>query len=205
VISGQWLVTSEIQKAEIMKRLLTIAMLVLLSSPAMAHTGHGTHGLLGGLIHPLTGADHLLAMLAVGIWAGSLGGRALWAGPASFVAAMLAGFALALAGFALPMVEPGIAVSVLVLGLMVAFAVQIRPVYALPVIALFAIGHGYAHGTELAGGAIAFASGMLVSTAVLHLAGAGLGHYVRGKVMPARQAMGSAITAVGALMLTGVI
>jgi urease accessory protein len=188
-----------------MKRLLSIAMLVLLSTPAMAHPGHEGAGLMAGLIHPLTGADHLLAMLAVGIWAGSLGGRALWAGPATFVIGMLAGFALALAGVILPVVEPGIAVSVLALGLMVAFAVQVRPVYAVPVIALFAIWHGHAHGAELAGGAIAFGSGMLLSTAALHLTGAALGHYAQLRLVAARQAMGGAIATAGALMLAGVL
>lgn len=188
-----------------MKRFIVLIVTALAAAPAWAHPGHETTGLFAGLMHPLTGADHLLAMLAVGLWAGSLGGRALWAGPASFVAAMCAGFLLALAGVVLPVAEPGISVSVLALGLMVAFAVQVRPIYALPIIALFATWHGYAHGTELGGSAIAFACGMLVSTAALHLAGAGLGHHLRGKAAVARQAMGGAIATVGALMLTGAI
>jgi urease accessory protein len=144
-------------------------------------------------------------MLAVGLWAGSLGGRTILTGPATFVTAMLAGFVLALAGIALPIVEPGIALSVLVLGLLVAFAVKVRPVQALPVIALFAIWHGYAHGAEMAGGVAAYALGMLLSTAALHLTGAGIGHVAHCRARTALQATGGAIAAIGGLMLGGLI
>jgi urease accessory protein len=188
-----------------MKRIIVLILAALASAPVWAHTGHEGSGLFAGLVHPFQGADHLLAMLAVGLWAGSLGGRTILNGPATFVAAMLAGFALALGGIALPVVEPGIALSVLVLGLLVAFAVKVRPVHALPVIALFAIWHGYAHGAEMAGGAVAYALGMLLSTAALHLTGVGIGHVTHCKVSRALQVAGGAIAAVGGFMLGGLI
>jgi urease accessory protein len=131
-----------------------------------------------GLAHPLSGADHILAMLAIGLWAVVAGGRALWVWPLAFVAMILAGFAAAILGFQVPLVEPAIAASIVVLGLLIALAVT-APVWLGAVIAgLFALFHGHAHGTEaLTVGVdlVAYASGFALATAALHAVGLGAG------------------------------
>lgn len=149
----------------------------LMSSPAWAHPGHldasASSGLVAGLLHPITGLDHVLAMVAVGLLAVSLGGRALWAIPASFIVAMVAGGALAIAGVHLPMVEPAIATSVLVIGLLVAMQTKLpAPAVAL-IVASFAVFHGYAHGSEMpvSASAVAYAAGFIAATAALHMSG----------------------------------
>ncbi len=149
---------------------------VLLLTPAYAHFPAGAYGsFAAGAAHPMFGLDHVLAMAAVGLWAGRLGGRALWAIPATFVLAMLAGFGLALLHLPLPAVEPMILASVVVLGLLVATAVRLDPRLCFGLVALFAIFHGHAHGGEMgAAGAMTFALGFEAATALLHAAGAGL-------------------------------
>lgn len=144
--------------------------LVLAAAPASAHSVGGS-GFADGLAHPLFGLDHLLAMVAVGLWAGRIGGRALWLVPAAFLAAMLMGSLLRVA---LPLVEPGILGSVVILGLL-AFAAPKLPLW-LPagIVALFAVLHGQAHGVELGGGAATL--GFLLATAALHGLGATLPH-----------------------------
>lgn len=147
------------------------AALTLIAAPAFAHTGIGAAGgFAAGFAHPLLGLDHLLAMVAVGAWAALLGGRALWLVPAAFVAAMLGGFALATNGLALPMVEAGIALSVIVLGVLVAANVRVLAGAGMAIAAAFAVLHGHAHGTELAGGlsAMDYAAGFTAATALLH-------------------------------------
>lgn len=150
---------------------------MLLAPPAFAHgpAGH-SHGVLSGLAHPVSGMDHLLAMLIVGLWAQRLGGRAVVAVPAAFVACLIAGFLLGLAQIGLPAVEPMILASVMVLGLMVALA--LRPGYraGIAIVGLFALFHGHAHATELGSAdALRFGLGFVCATALLHLAGLGLG------------------------------
>lgn len=154
--------------------LSSIAAMTLLAAPAFAHTGVGaTSGFAAGVAHPLFGLDHLLAMVAVGAWAALLGGRALWLVPAAFVAAMLVGGGVALAGVDLPMVETGIALSVVVLGALVAVNARVVVGAGMAVVALFALFHGHAHGSELPAGlsAAGYALGFAISTAVLHGAG----------------------------------
>lgn len=154
--------------------LSTAAALSLLASPAFAHTGAGaTSGFAAGFAHPLLGLDHLLAMVAVGGWAALLGGRALWLVPAAFVGAMVAGGALAVAGVGLPMVEIGIALSVVALGVLVAANVRVVAGVGMAVAAAFAVFHGHAHGSELPAGlsAAGYAAGFALATALLHLAG----------------------------------
>lgn len=108
--------------------LIAAALLFTSSAPALAHLDPAEHGsLLAGLSHPFFGADHVLAMVAVGLWAAQIGGRALWSVPAAFVTTMMLGFALALLGAPLPFVEPAILGSVVALGLIVAMAVRLRP------------------------------------------------------------------------------
>ena len=129
---------------------LITAALTLIPAAAFAHTGAGeAHGFVSGFAHPLGGLDHILAMVTVGIFAWQLGGRALWLVPGSFVLAMAIGAALGMAGVALPFVEFGIAASVIVLGGIVAFACNAPIVVAMGVVALFAIFHGHAHGSEM--------------------------------------------------------
>ncbi len=152
------------------------AGLVLLPAAALAHTGHtAVSGLAAGLAHPLAGWDHLLAMLAVGLWAGQLGGRAAWSLPLAFVVLMLAGGALGMAAWGLPLAETGILASLVVLGLLVAGALRLPLQLGLPLVGLFAVFHGVAHGGEipaLASGA-AYSTGFALSTAALHFAGIG--------------------------------
>ncbi len=150
--------------------------LFAVAAPAWAHPGHDAYGasFTSGLLHPFGGLDHLLAMLAVGLWAAQQGQRALYAVPGAFVAAMAAGFGLGLAGGTLPFSETGIALSVLALGLAVALA--FRPPLALAMLATagFALFHGYAHALEMSGGAVGYGAGMLLGTALLHGLGLGL-------------------------------
>lgn len=168
---------------------------------AAAHPGHA-HDAVAGLLHPLLGADHLLAMLAVGVWACQLGGRARWLLPASFVALMALAGAAGMAGIALPMVEGGIAASLLALGLLIAFSVRLPAGAGAGLAALFAICHGYAHGAEMpaAGAAWQYALGFLLSTAVLHGCGLLLGASLRRRAAWLRGA-GLALAAGGAWMM----
>ena len=156
---------------------LAAAMVALGGAPAFAHADPGAHGsLFAGVFHPLFGADHILAMVAVGLWAALLGGRALWLVPAAFVATMAAGFASALLGAPLPFVEPVILASVVVIGLVAAMALSVPTGFAMALAGFFAFFHGHAHGGELGeAGALSFALGFVVSTALLHIAGSGMG------------------------------
>lgn len=160
------------------------AVLTLVPTAALAHTGIGDgHGFVHGLAHPLGGLDHVLAMVTVGIFAWQLGGRALWLVPSTFVLVMATAGALGLYGVAVPFVEVGIAASVIVLGAVVALSVKAPLAAAMGVVALFAVFHGHAHGTEMpvdAGGA-AYAAGFMLATALLHLGGIALG-FVIGRV-----------------------
>jgi urease accessory protein len=152
--------------------------LVVATTAAIAHPGHATvvdHAFLSGLLHPITGLDHILAMVAVGLWAASLGGRAVIAVPAGFVSFMAAGFVLALSGVALPYVEPMILGSVIVLGLLVAAAIRLPAVPAALLVGLFAVFHGHAHGSEMGeASAWAYGAGFLIATIAIHAAGIGL-------------------------------
>lgn len=154
--------------------------LVAAASPglALAHPGHAEQAsFLAGALHPLTGIDHLLAMLAVGLWAAQLRQRAALMLPALFPVAMVAGAALAFAGVALPAVEPVIALSVIVLGAAIVAGLQLPLAAGGAMIALFAVAHGFAHGAELPAGAnvAGYAAGFIGSTICLHLAGLFLG------------------------------
>ncbi|MCV6601508.1 MAG: HupE/UreJ family protein [Cohaesibacter sp.] len=160
-----------------MTRLILTALCLVLASPALAHLDPAAHGsLAAGLSHPIFGLDHILAMIAVGLWAASLGEQdAIWLLPSAFVASMIAGFLAALAGLALPFVEPTILLSVFALGLAVAFAFQLPLINAAGIVGLFGLFHGFAHGGEVgAAGVLAFGTGFVLSTALLHLFGLGV-------------------------------
>ncbi|HEU01865.1 hypothetical protein LCGC14_0287720 [marine sediment metagenome] len=162
-----------------LKRLsLIAASLFAATAPAFAHINPAEHGsLLTGFVHPLLGWDHVLVMIAVGIWAAMIGGRALWAVPLAFVTVMSAGFALAVAGIALPFVEPVVLASVVALGLLIAMAVKLPVPLAATIVGAFALFHGAAHGAELgASGAAVFGLGFAMATALLHGGGLLLGN-----------------------------
>ncbi|MEC5290327.1 HupE/UreJ family protein [Aurantimonas sp. C2-6-R+9] len=162
-----------------LKRLsLIAASLFAATAPAFAHINPAEHGsLLTGFVHPLLGWDHVLVMVAVGIWAAMIGGRALWAVPLAFVTVMSAGFALAVAGIALPFVEPVVLASVVALGLLIAMAVKLPDSLAATIVGAFALFHGAAHGAELgASGAAVFGLGFAMATALLHGGGLLLGN-----------------------------
>jgi urease accessory protein len=163
---------------------LTVTALPL---AALAHSGADGgdhHNFLSGLLHPLTGADHLAAMVAVGLWSALATRRAwpdlLWA-PLGFVGMLLVGALMGLSGIALPAVEPMIAASLLVLGLLVATRLHLPGFAAAVLVGAFAVFHGVAHGHELAGnsGAASMLAGMLVATTLLHMAGMAAGWALR--------------------------
>jgi urease accessory protein len=156
---------------------LTIAAaLTLVPTAALAHPGIGEmHGFVHGFTHPLGGLDHILAMVTVGIFAWQLGGRALWLVPATFVLAMAIGGALAMTG--VPVLETGIAASVIVLGAIVALGIKAPLAIAMGLVGLFAIFHGHAHGSEmpLAAATGVYAAGFMLATALLHMTGIAIG------------------------------
>lgn len=163
--------------------------------------------LVAGLTHPLSGADHILAMGAIGLWGVVSGGRALWAWPAAFAATLLVGFAVAILGLPAPFVEPAIVSSIVVLGLLVALAVR-APVWLGAVIAgLFAFFHGHAHGTEAVAAGVdllAFASGFSLATAVLHGVGLGGGLLIaRSAGEPLLRATGGLVAVSGLALIAG--
>ena len=185
------------------KRLsITAAFLGAATAPAFAHLDPAEHGsLMAGLSHPLSGADHILAMVAVGLWASQIGGRALLAVPAAFVGTMALGFLLAVSGIDIPFVEPAILASVIGLGLLVATAARLPVAGSVAVVGLFALFHGHAHGGELgAAGALQFGLGFLVATAALHAAGVGLG-IALGRMGPLVTRLLGAATALGGAIL----
>ncbi len=188
-------------------RLVTTAALVALAAsagPALAHTGVGqTNGFFAGISHPLSGLDHMLAMLAVGIWSALANkghkGR-MWVAPVAFVAAMLVGAAAGHLQVPLPMVETGIGLSVVLLGLMIVARVELPLAVGVALIALFAIYHGHAHGSEATGEITAYMAGFAIATAALHVAGIGLG-LAMTQVRFAAIAAGTLITAAGTYLL----
>ena len=187
-----------------MKKLLcTIAAAsVLAATPAFAHTGTGAHaaGFAHGLAHPLSGLDHLLAMVAVGVWSALAMPKRAWLAPAAFVAAMLAGALIAAAGVALPMLELGIVASVIALGVMIALRIDAGPVAGAALVAAFAVFHGNAHGLEAVGAMAGYMAGFTVATALLHVAGMALGSSLfRSKA--ASRIAGSAVAAAGLILM----
>lgn len=167
-----------------MEKLLLTAVLALVALPAAAHPEQGVGDFMSGMLHPLLGIDHLLVMIAVGIWAVQLGSRALWAVPLSFVLAMAAGAALGYAGVAVPLAEPVIALSVLVCGLLVVSACKLSPLHGAAIVGAFALFHGAVHATETAAGAapVTFIAGVLAATVALHLTGAASAAVLRSRV-----------------------
>ncbi|MFO7543611.1 MAG: HupE/UreJ family protein [Thiobacillus sp.] len=184
-------------------RPLALIALCLVAGSAAAHTGdHPASGFASGLAHPFLGLDHLLAMIAIGLWAAQQGGRALWAVPAAFVSAMLLGGVLGSAGWALPQIETGIAVSVLVLGLLIATHRRAPLLAGMTLAAVFALFHGTAHGLEMPQTATPalYALGFVLATACLH--GAGMAGSLIGRYTMRLAGMG--IAAAGLALVAGV-
>ncbi|HEY9215824.1 MAG TPA: HupE/UreJ family protein, partial [Ancylobacter sp.] len=161
--------------------------------------------------HPVSGIDHVLAMVAVGIFAATLGGRALWAVPASFVMLMALGGALGMMGVSVPFVEIGIAASVIVLGSAVALRWNNWPLGAyMAMVGFFAVFHGFAHGAEMPAGAsgATYAAGFMLATALLHMVGIGVGIAI-GKIGASAprvtQGLGALVAVAGVGLLTGII
>ena len=185
-----------------------VAPLLLFATPAWAHTGDVTGGFLSGFAHPFLGLDHVVAMVAVGLWGAFLGVPAIWLLPIVFPLVMAGGGVLGILGVPLPYVEVGIALSAIVLGAMVALAVRPMLWVAALIVGAFAIFHGYAHGVELpeAADAVAISIGFVMATGFLHLAGIALGLLTRwpaGTV--AVRAAGVVVAVVGAAFLRGAL
>ena len=182
-------------------------LLLSCAASASAHTGEGTiGGLISGFLHPITGFDHLLAMVAVGIWGATLGRPLVWALPVAFPLLMVVGGILGITGVPLPYVESGIAVSVVVLGLAIAVAWRAPVAVAVAIVAAFGVFHGYAHGAELpeAASPAGYVAGFVLSTGLLHLTGIALGMV---KALPKGgqilRASGGLIAAAGVWILAG--
>ncbi len=186
---------------------IAAVMLALLSTSASAHTGEGINsGFASGFWHPILGWDHVVAMVAVGLWGAFLGLPALWILPVVFPLVMAFGGALGVIGVPVPAVETGIALSGVILGLLIAFAVRAPLWVAAVIVGVFAVFHGHAHGTELpeAFNAYGYAVGFVVGTGLLHLAGIGLGFLTKSSVGAAAvRGVGGLIALVGAAFLFG--
>lgn len=187
------------------KKALYALALLLVPAVAFAHPGHGDNGLLAGISHPVSGIDHLLAMLAVGLWAAQQQGSARWALPCTFVGTMLIGGVLGFAGLNLPALESGIAASVFALGLAVALAVRPPLVVAVAATALFALFHGVAHGLELPemSSPWAYAVGFVVATAALHAIGYAVVRFLPQAASPLVRIAGAASAVTGVWLMAG--
>ncbi|CAH1661057.1 Protein HupE [Chelatococcus asaccharovorans] len=182
---------------------------VMAVDPALAHAGadHGAGGFATGFLHPLLGPDHVIAMVAVGLWGVFLGAPAIWVLPIVFPLVMALGGAFGMIGVPLPAVETGIALSAVVLGLCVALALTPPLWIAALIVGAFAIFHGYAHGAEMpvASDAVSYALGFVIATGLLHLCGIGFGSLARwpaGRI--AVRAAGVLIAIAGGAFLSGV-
>ncbi len=155
-----------------------IAITLLIPNLANAHTGVGnTSGYWHGFTHPISGLDHILAMVAVGLWAAQMGGKALWMVPSAFLVALSGSSVMGHFGLPLPGVEQGILASDLILGLLLLFAARLPLALSTGIVGILAIFHGYAHGAEMpeTASGLAYGFGFITSTALLHLTGMGVG------------------------------
>ena len=188
--------------------LMSLVVLSLTAFPALAHGGDGYGGgFVAGFTHPILGWDHVAAMVAVGLWGAFLGAPAIWILPVVFPLVMALGAVAGIVGLPVPAIETGIALSAVVLGLMIALAVKAPIAVAGVIVGLFAVFHGYAHGTELPGSvnAFAYAVGFVTSTGLLHMAGIGFGVLAKwpaGRVVV--RGLGGVISLAGLAFLAGV-
>src|ERR1017187_3174410 len=166
--------TNRVNGMKTISRTLWISAVILLFTGmgAQAHVlPNDVHGFGSGFAHPLHGLDHILVMVAVGLWAGQLGGRARWLVPASFVGVMVLGGTLAMAGLRVPFTEEGILLSVLVLGVLVAVAARFTLAASMAIVGIFALFHGHSHGTEMPANAVVYVygAGFALATVLLHV------------------------------------
>lgn len=181
--------------------------LMLLPSFAQAHPGHGASDFGSGVVHPFFGLDHLLTMIAVGLWAFQLGGKCRWIIPAAFIGFMVIGGAFGMSGFAVPMLEHGILASMFVCGLFVAMAVRLPVSAGLTLVAAFAFLHGAAHGMELPATAsgLRYVAGFSLSTLILHGFGLSSGILLRATALQSVvRFAGGSIAACAMLLWLGV-
>jgi urease accessory protein len=184
---------------------LSVTMLAYIPTAGAHNIGAEGAGFITGLAHPFMGLDHLLAMIAVGIWAAQTGGSAVWRLPLSFIVMMAFAALISASGFSLPALEPLIAGSVVLLGLMVVFSIRLQINLSMLLVGLFAVFHGYAHGLEMpqASSAILYGSGFVLATSLLHLIGIGLGKVAYRKHVLSRLS-GSIIAIAGLYLATAV-
>ena len=185
---------------------LALALMLLsgLSSAALAHVGIHAAGFAEGFGHPLSGMDHVLAMVAVGLWAAQLGRPAYWLLPLTFPVVMGLGALMGSSGIALPWIEMAIAASVVALGSVIAFALRPSTAASVLIIALFAVFHGYGHGSELADSSAAFCAGFVAATLALHAIGLAFGAWsARSTGLLGARTAGAAIAVLGAALLVG--
>lgn len=190
-----------------MKKTVLAGILAAAAGPALAHTGHGhASGLVHGLLHPLFGPDHLLAMIAVGLWSGFVLPVRFWAGAAAFMGAMVFGATLSWSGIGYPIVESVIIFSVVAFGLLTLVSRRGQaPVLtgaSLAAIAVFASAHGHAHATEAVGDTAGYLFGFLISTLILHLAGIGIARIVAARPL-VQSALGAGIALSGLMLAAG--
>lgn len=188
-----------------MKKHLLTGLFALAASPALAHLPPEQHGsFMAGVSHPLFGLDHIIAMVAVGIWALQIGGKAIWAVPAGFVGAMTLGYFGGVTGLSLPFVEPMILASAILIGLLASFAVKPALAGGVAIAALFGLFHGHAHGAELgAANAFGFGVGFVIATAALHAAGI-LAAQLMARALPyGPRILGAVATLMGLSLLLG--
>lgn len=185
------------------------ALLLLFPAVALGHTGEGSTGFMAGLLHPIKGLDHLLAMLCVGIVSAQMGGRSIWTVPSLFVIFMIVGGILGANNVGVPFVEVGIAISVIVLGLgiVVAHRWNVAPLMIMTFVAFFGMLHGHAHGVEMPRSASPFyySFGFIASTSSIHLAGVLIGHTLisHDKLAKALTFVGASVASAGVFILYG--
>ena len=188
-------------------KLLLIPLLIVMPEIALAHAPEGAGGgFVTGFLHPIMGVDHLVAMVAVGLWGAFLGERALWILPIVFPSIMAVGAAFGIVGLEIPLVEFVIALSGVVLGALIALRVRAPLAIAMVLVGIFAIFHGYAHGVEMPEqiSAITYSAGFVIGTGLLHLAGVAIGFATRlprGELLV--RGCGGGISAIGLSYLVG--
>ncbi|RWA73986.1 HupE/UreJ family protein [Mesorhizobium sp.] len=197
---------------KLLVRSAALSAFALVPGLAHAHTGVGdVSGFAHGFAHPLSGLDHILAMVVVGLFAAQLGGRSRWLVPMSFVSVMMLGVAFGLAGITVPLVELGIGLSIVVLGGAVAFGLKAHVAAAMALVGFFAVFHGYAHGAEVpeTASGLAYGAGFVLATATLHAVGLGLGLLLhsKGKARGSLliRSLGTVAAVAGVCVVTGLV
>lgn len=178
------------------KMFLLMGLLFLLPSSALAHSSGGDlNGFMHGFLHPLNGLDHILAMVAVGLWASQSGGEKTWMLPLTFVVTMILGGVLSFTSLTIPSVESGILVSILILGVLTTLSFKLPLLYSSALVCFFALFHGYAHGAEMpfSMSVVSYIAGFSLVTAILHLSGIALGLFFS----KASRLIGATITLAG--------